>query len=498
MRTPRLLRAASLSAIILASACASVLGIEEVYEDSRPGAGGNSGASGGSSGGTNPTAGTSSAEGGTGDAGSAPIAGAPLEGGSAGETGGGAAGDGGSPPTDPTVIGRVVDYYRRALPNVPVQIGATQAITDDEGQFTIPEVSPEYDVSLVASIGGETYAWVYQGLTRRDPTLQIYSGLTSRNGNISIQPQNVTVGNNQTITVGIGGPDGDAEITSIEENGVNTSASWRGGSTTQATAHGLYWQYNATTELPTSYLAYDSKPVTLSSSTTADIVLDFTTSTLTAGTVQGTVTPGSSDNRENNAFVRFPTGATIQLFNDFRDNIDTFGYLVPSIDTGSITVSASEGHPFFGEYAVVHQDGLAPGASNVMLAIPAPPIQVSPAHNATGVDSTTTFSFQGSGDSSGAYVVAIESDTFYEVLYVVTERKQLKLPDVLDGGFTLRADHVYFWRVETHGDYATVDGMTGPAGYMDSFSGDFTTPTGPNAASGRYTLSTARYFTTAE
>ena len=68
-------------------------------------------------------------------------------------------------------------------------------------------------------------------------------------------------------------------------------------------------------------------------------------------------------------------------------------------------------------------------------------------------------------------------------------------PSVVGGVYQLVASHEYAWRVETHGDYATVDSMTGPTGFMDSFSGNGSSLSGPRRTSGTYTISQSNLFT---
>lgn len=51
--------------------------------------------------------------------------------------------------------------------------------------------------------------------------------------------------------------------------------------------------------------------------------------------------------------------------------------------------------------------------------------------------------------------------------------------------------------METHGDWASVDEMAAPGGFMDAFASDGATPIGPRLGNGEYTASVSRYFTTA-
>lgn len=509
-----LLRLSPLVSVLALGACASVLGIEDLSSGPAPdGAGnngtgnngtGNNGTGNSSSGGNSGGGGKSNTPGGGSDseAGEGPV----VNGGNGNEAGGGnvpIAGEG-NIPGDPTVRGKLIDFWGHVLPNVAIQIGETLTSSDENGEFVFEDVPATYDVSFHVTFmqysQTRSFGWVFQGLTRRDPTLQVSWGLPVRSGNILVDPQNVTaVAEDQRISVAIGGDDGNWNTGNVGENGVQTSATWEGGSTTSATAHGLYFQFDEATDFPTSYLAHDSTLVTLEdSSEQAQITLDLDPGTLPAGNLQGTVEEASGTDRENSVFLRFDSGATIPLLTHSGPP-DSFTYLVPTIPNSSITVAASEGDAYYGSYAVAYANGLAASSEAPDLVIPTPATLTSPADQLTGVDETTTFAFQSLASNPGPFVVQFDNvDTtgLYQTLYVVTAEKQLTMPEVVDGGFALQANKVFEWRVATHGSFGSVDEMAGPSGYLDAFAVE-AEPVGPNLEDGQYTISAARYFTSA-
>jgi hypothetical protein len=504
-----LLRLSPLVCALALGACASVLGIEDLSSGPAPDGAGNNGtgnngtgnsSSGGNSGGggkSNPPGGGSDSE-----AGEGPV----VNGGNGNQAGGinvPIAGDGNTP-TDPTVRGKLIDFWGHVLPNVAIQIGETLTSSDENGEFVFEDVPATYDVSFHVTFiqynQTRSFGWVFQGLTRRDPTLQVSQGLPLRDGNILVTPDNVTaVAANETISVAIGGDDGNWNIGNVGATGVQTSASWEGGDTTSATAHGLYFQFDEDTDFPTSYLAHDSSLVSLEdSSEQAQITLNLTPGTLAAGNLQGKVEEASGTERENSVFLRFDSGATIPLLSHSGAE-DLFTYLVPTIPNSSITVAASEGDAYYGFYAVAHANGLAASSEDLELVIPTPASLTSPADQLTGVDETTTFAFQSAAANPGPFVVQFENvDTtgLYQTLYVVTAEKQLTIPEVLDGGFALQKNKIFEWRVATHGSFGSVDEMAGSTGYLDPFAVE-AEPVGPNLEDGQYTISAARYFTSA-
>jgi hypothetical protein len=100
------------------------------------------------------------------------------------------------------------------------------------------------------------------------------------------------------------------------------------------------------------------------------------------------------------------------------------------------------------------------------------------------------------------YVFHLESNGYFEGIYVITSRSEIQYPQVPDFNMVLSAQPVdpealstfyFYWVVETHGDYANVDAATGPDGFFDSFAYDRTVGTGPSRGStGYYTESEAQ------
>jgi hypothetical protein len=511
------LRLSPLVWLLALGACTSVLGIEDLHEEPRDGsAGDTNGATAGndSTGGKNttggknnaggsvntdagvgnePTGGTSGAGGTNPTAGSAPIAGAPD----------GGAGLGGAPnPDDPTVRGHLIDFWGHKLANAPVQIGDTLVSTDENGAFTIENVPATYEVSTAFELDTNGFpryfGWVFQGLTRRDPTLQVIRGLSIRYGNVLVSPKNATPAANQKISVAIGGKDGNTLFGSVSAAGVDSSATWEGEDTSQMTAHGLFFAYDANSELPTSYFSYNTSLVALAETGKANIQLDLTKGTLDDGNLQGTATTGGGSYRENQAFLHFTTGASMRLL-DEAPAPNTFTYKVPSVTGSTITVAASEGtDSYLGPYGIVHANGLS-ATSKPALKIPTPPTLSSPASNITNVTAATKFTFQSPASNPGPFVVQFANDDQngpYQYLWVVTASKQVTIPEVVGGGFALQPGQVHYWNVATHGKFTDVDAMTSPKGFLDPLgvNGD---DSGPTNSDGEFTISATRGFTTA-
>jgi len=525
---PRSVRLAFLAALLGVSACASLLGIEDLHES--PAA--DAGASGSSSGAGNGTAeggksnpsGGASADGGanpmTGDAGQAPGGGASVAGaggasgasggasGASGGSGGGSAGSSGASGAAGAgagVHGHVIDFWGHALGAVPVQIGEALVKTDQDGAFAVDSATAQYDASLVVSYTDngrlKTRGWVYQGLTRRDPTLQVYDGLATVSASLDIKPNSpATLTDVRTLTVALGGTD--VSQTNYDVSGAGTdgtSVDWQGPATTQTTAHALIWEKGGD-GFPAKFIAYDTQSVALSSllATHAQASFALTADTIAVGNIAGTIAGASFTDRSNSVFLRFASGAVMQLLSE-QPTTASFTYVVPSIATVTATVAASQGDVNT-EYAIAHKDGLLPGAAPINLAIPTPAkaLAVSPGADVDKVSATTQFTFMAGGSTAPFVAVLTSGDPFTsdDSLYVVSSKAPFTLPKVVGGMYTLKAGASYIFRVETHGAPASVDAMAGSTGFLDAFSAsDFgDTPSGPRSGDGSYTLSSVLNF----
>jgi hypothetical protein len=520
------------------AACSAIIGIEDVHEGPDPaaagadggsvsgssgsssggkggggvsgkggaaGSAGTAGTTGGSGGKGGSSAGSSGSSGSAGSAGAASGSGGTLTGagGSGAEGGEDTGGSGGSTPVDTTVRGRVVSYYLQPIDNVQVMIGDAAVETDEDGEFEIPDVPEEYDLKLVVTYLRNTfpasYGWVYEGLTRRDPTLQVYGGLDDRSGDIIVTPQNAVVGSTRELRVALGSLYGSTQHGISSAAGLETSTWWNGPESAPGTAHGLIWEMNED-ELPTSYAAYNSTAITLSSLTDTNIVFDMADNVVDFGTISGTVTSPTSVNRENRVFVRFTSNADIELVDHYGTSLDvnSFAYVVPSLTNGTITVSAAEGDYDIGAVALVHRGGLSPGETDIELVIPEPSVLTAPPNDDTGITHESIFSWTGDAET---YVWHAEDQDLntWGGLYVVTTRKQFTIP-TFPNGFRLAAGHVHSWEVETHGTASSVDELTGPDGFADAFGeSKGSAPAGPPRGNGgQFTISSPRFFTPAE
>jgi hypothetical protein len=407
-------------------------------------------------------------------------------------------------PTTITVHGQVIDFWGHHLPAVPVSIGSATAVTDSQGAFSIAGITPPYDVTLTVSVtaglGPFTDGWIFQGLTRSDPTLQIYRGLPGTSGEWQFMAVTATTPDDlHPIGVGFGSADGesDTETTSTDEDFLNLLG-WRGPSTTAGRAHALEWSRAGTsnTSPPTAYLGYDAHPLTADDSVGGAAAplttFDLSASTVTTEIVAGTVTSSTTANRANSMHVRFASGAVIALL-DQTNAATTFSYLAPVLPDGAtVTVAARRGtfeNPLF---SIAHQDGIAAASSTIALALPDPPPLTLPVDGAVAVNAASLFSWGGPG---GVSIFKITFNGGTNHAFVVTARQQERLPIFPGTGFAIPGNTAAAWSIETHGRFTSVDDAASSAGMLDSFAG-WEEPAGFNHASGTFCESERRAFTT--
>ena len=508
---------AGVAVLLGTTACRSLIGIEDIHEEPVSGSAGMAGrdsSSGGGRGGNQPGAGSSNSAGSIATAGKG---GGNSNGGSSGgdPRGGagpeaGAAGVAGLAGSGSTVQGHVIDYWGHRLADVAIELDGETSTTDGQGAFQFEAAPTEYDISLVVSynVNGriKTRAWVYQGLTRRDPTLQIYEGMMYKDAPLDIIPNHPsTLTDARTLSVALGGPDGSAERTDVTGAGYDgTTITWEGPDTTQETAHALIWEKDVNSGFPSQYVAFDSTLVALSDSATAHgkASFDLSADTIASGTIVGSVLGSGFVARFNNVFLRYTSNAVMQLLSD-TPQANGFSYLVPNIPNATATLVAGDGDVYT-ELGVVHKDGLAPNTAGLSVTIPTPArnLTVAPTTDLGKVSATTQFSFKPGGTANAPFVAWFSNQDVSnhdDVLYVVSAKAPFKLPKVVNGTYALLPGGVYTWRIETHGSPASVDAMVGPTGFLDSLSAadNADAPSGPRTGDGSYTLSKSVQLTVA-
>lgn len=470
----------------LALSCQVVLGIEELSGAVRPDAGASGQAA------MSPMAGNA----GTSEPGASGAGGEA----SGGASSGGAAADAGSVSDGGTegplvVSGRVIDFFRRPVPGVPVSIGERTVETDADGRFSIADVESPYDAKLMLRTirlnSPSRYGYVFEGLMRADPTLQVYSALVERSASsldLTILNADLPGDSDRMVLLGFASPDARFLETSIQREVLSIlgEPAWTGPAEISGPVHALriISSDGFAGSPPAVYEAHQASTLSARDGEVAELVLDLHASIVPTASVSGSVTGGTLDARSNAVALRFEDGAVLPLI-DESGVAPSFEYLVPAFEGSSLTVAAVDG--VIAPYAVAWRDGVAPGASDVVLNVPNPVTLTAPQSGAP-VTPSTLYSWSSLGQTARTFVWRVEFRDTFEGMLVITSRTQIELPTFPDG-FTVPAGTPYSWSVETHGDAASADALAGRDGFLAPFAVVDPYPIGPARGSGYYTES---------
>jgi hypothetical protein len=132
---------------------------------------------------------------------------------------------------------------------------------------------------------------------------------------------------------------------------------------------------------------------------------------------------------------------------------------------------------------------LAAGAAGVAVSIPSAPDLSLPVDNATGVDTTVTFSWT---PMAGAIHLLVFTSAGNPQYLIITSGTSATIPNLKGLGLGLPSAQVYAWSVDGIGPFGSADDAAGAAGFL----GALVNPT-ILTTDGFYGISTTRHFTSA-
>jgi len=416
-----------------------------------------------------------------------------------------------------TLTGKVVDEYASPLEGETVLLdGHPAATTDAAGAFTVDSVETPYD--LVIPREGSRTAFIYQGLTRSDPTVFVYANETGDSGSAA---------QSTTLTGHVGGGDESEDdrdhyqavlfASPQVDQGLRSypprvslgelpddyalPVSWHGSGATTGTLLAIQWRADESTGAPTAYWYAVQEEVTLlpgeSQANPAPLKLEANTEAVeTKCTVR---LPANYDLLANYVGVSFPSrGIAFRLF---RDDISAAGlatgepyttnYLLPSIPGASVQVCAvaSDSRDYFaGSTSVACAD--ATGVSEVVIDVQRSLQPFSPARTANDV--TPAMRYAWSGFEGGVHMARFTPlDEGAPRYYVFTAATNAVLPDLSAQKLGLPAGAQYEWDVRGTAPFADLDAFTASAPVVPPF--DFAIGTASRSA---WSRSTRYGFTT--
>jgi hypothetical protein len=375
------------------------------------------------------------------------------------------------------VRGRVRDE-NAPLAGAAVIIGGSSTATAGDGSFTITGVTPPYDVVVVLdkSIAQVNEAYVFVGLNRSDPTLEV--------------PEADTVPASATISGTLSGPggfplpaDGAAQVIADAPDtwafwpvapgpGYGpVEVGWFGGTTrTTGTLHALQWLTDGA-GVPVEYKGYGSVPFSVVDQGMVS-GQDIALGALGSGQIAGNVTMPSGYSMFRKRVFAY-VGASRRAsatFEIVRDDSapPSFDYKTPTIKGATIGVMAIavQGD----RKAAAYRSGSATTATGVDLVLRSAPAPVLPVDGAVKVDHGTEFLWNPM--SSAVHQLIIQSSTpGTPVFVIVTTGNRARIPDLDRAGLALPRGTSYQWEIFALGPYATMDEATQPTGFAFHFSG---------------------------
>lgn len=390
-------------------------------------------------------------------------------------------------PTVITVTGKVVGANGLPMASLPVVISTLPSVTTDaNGNFTIPNVTAPYDVTVVHATA--QIALVYIGLTRPDPTLTFITLYPSFPSSATLSgtvnggdpfPQSL----NHLMGVSFISPESDwTHIVNAPLTGAySLSPVWNGPVTTTGTIHALQWQIDPTTFLPIAYRGYGTKAgVTLSNGGTFS-AQNVTVTPIAVTNFSGTVTAQSGYTLSNRYVSTIFGSQGLEIINDATipstSSSTTFNYIIPNITGATLRLSALATK---GAVTVVgFKNGLAVNANGATLTLPGGPEYSLPVSAATGVTTATIFSW--TAMANGVYVVQFNGPVGKPKYQIVTSATTTTIPNLASLGLGLPPSASYAWTIRSVAPIGSVDaaasaiGLLGPlsrTGVTEGYIGD--------------------------
>jgi hypothetical protein len=354
-----------------------------------------------------------------------------------------------------TVTGSVIALNGTPVSGASVSIGTANTLSDANGNFTLANVIPPYQVVAVSAKTGI----VYEGLSLTNPTI-IFPNLSPALPNSGTVSGNVTpatsIGAAGVVTdVGWGSPETSAYEYSdrFTANPFSLPVNWAGPSSTTGNLHVLQWTTD-TNDAPSAYTGYQAKTgvVIAASGTTTN--QNMAMGAVTSSNLSGTTT--------------LPTGYTITLsflglgFSDGATLIlgsttaASFSWVTPNVG-GTMSIGVLAQNTTAKSLSTTLMSGLAPGASAVSVVVPGAATPGLPADGAAGI--TTANAFTWTGVPSGVHLLffgpATAGDPTY---YVFTTGDTVTIPDLTPQGLGLPSGGAsYNWTILAVAPFASMD-----------------------------------------
>jgi len=362
-----------------------------------------------------------------------------------------------SPTTTTTsaITGKVIDAYGNAVGSVTVYISGQTTTTASDGSFTINNITPPYNAyAWSSSLGLGVYGVL--GLNTTTPYLPYGQYGTFIPGFIITIPtvpagSRATVIYQDTVTGKVSGSD---TITA----GANSTTINLSGITGQTTAGKIYvLEYNISGGIVTSYTGYAEQSMSFTIGSAPSPNITSWGGGLGIATVSGTANSSGGSNFRVQLYINFGS----------KNNIIHRGGFIESVSTNSFNFNVPTGTASSANYNVVaitvgppydqRMQTLAANTSGATINMDTSSTLLSPSNGASGVDTTTTFSYTTSS-SPGVHFVRLTpiggTGKFFQIM---TAGTSLTVPNLAAFGYTLGTTTPYNWNVSKTMNIANTD-----------------------------------------
>jgi hypothetical protein len=351
-----------------------------------------------------------------------------------------------------TVSGRVL-AGSVPVPGVLIAIGGQSTHTDASGRFRIPNVSVPYDLIEVVPTGLGAAA-VYQGLTRPDPTvLAVGSWPTLHSGTVTgtISGGEAVGSPGVNTVVGWGSAESDP-ATGAVLNPYALDVYWRGPNAITGTVHALQWKTDSQgLTIFTGHGARQGVQLVSASDARADLLM----TPLTTSRIGGTLSyPPDYHSYGLHLGVAFPDGALIDVASGGETS--PFNLAFPELADASAKLQVRAQGPH-GALSDVVLSNIRPGTHDLSLEFRAAQDLLSPDDYASGVDTSTEFSWT-PFDGGVTVFYAYDWSSGPEYL-VITAGTKAHLPDLSPYGVALPSRVRLTWNAIGVGPLPSVDAL---------------------------------------
>jgi len=354
------------------------------------------------------------------------------------------------------VHGQVVGPTGVALSGMSVAIGQKSAVTAEDGGFSIPGVTPPYDLTVTLA-APHPFIGHFLGLTRVDPTLVFPFLFSTGEPNTATIAGTVSggdpIGNAGVFTIGFfTTTDVRFDLTSIGihsgNNPFTLPVSWFGPEAISGTVHVLQFTTPRPGDPPTSFTGYGSHsalPVSRDGALTgADVAL----TTPGNATIAGTIVPPDGFQVQEKTLGLEVAGLTAVPLGHVDTADASFTFTVPEgiPATAAVTVNAQRDGAGSTSRRLT---GISPGATGVSIPLPLPAELALPEDGATVSPGT---SFTWTPLEHAVHLLMLTGAPDAPAVYVVTGAATARLPELPSG--------TYQWFVASLGPSDGIDDFT--------------------------------------